>query len=357
MPAVKVSYQWQRDGLKDLLKRFLLNRHFGWRRSANLLAGLLQAVTMPDRAFARPMKLIIEPANRCNLSCPLCPTGRRRSGRGQDMLDMETFRLAVNPLAPYLFEAYLYNWGEPLTNPRLFEMIAHCAGENIRTVLSTNLTLFEPAMLDSLSSSGLDELIVSLDGTSEESYSRYRRGGSFQAVLHNLGSIARAKTERGRQNPWLVWQFIVFQHNQQEMQRAAEMAGEVGVDELRFVSPYSPMEEMPYTAAEQKARDLRDYLPDDQRFDQFRHGSARRPIKPLRCTYLWNQVAVRTDGGVAPCCGAYFQADDFGSLHRDDILKIWNGPRYRQARRAFRSEGSALSGTICDSCIRNLLST
>lgn len=134
------------------------------------------------------------------------------------------------------------------------------------------------------------------------------------------------------------------------------MAGEIGVDEIRFIASYSPMEEMPYTTADQKARALLDYLPDDQRFYQFRPGAARRPIKPLRCTFLWNQMAIRTDGGVAPCCGAYFQADDFGSLRRDDVLKIWNGPRYRQARRAFRSEGSVLSGTICDSCIRNLLS-
>ena len=300
MPGVKIVYPWQREVLWDLCLRFIFNRRFGWRKAANLLAGMLQSITLPERAFARPAKLIVEPANRCNLSCFLCPTGRKLSGRGQDQLDMETFRMALTPLAPYLYEVYLYNWGEPLLNPRLFEMISHCSAKNIRTVVSTNLTLFKPAMLDPLFSSGLDELIVSLDGASEESYSQYRQGGDFGVVLRNIKSIVRAKKARKTKRPRLVWQFIVFRHNQHELRRAAELAGEIGADEIRFIAPYSPMEEMPYTTPDQKALELHDYLPDDLRFCQFRTGAARRPVKPLRCTYLWNQMAIRTDGGVAP---------------------------------------------------------
>jgi MoaA/NifB/PqqE/SkfB family radical SAM enzyme len=355
VPDLKVSHPWQQDSLRDLWSRFLPSRHAGWRKTTNLLAALLQGVILPDRAFARPVKLIIEPANLCNLSCPLCPTGRRLSDRDQDLLDFDLFRRAVDPLAPYLYEVYLYNWGEPLLNGRLFEMAGYCAARNIRTVVSSNLTRFEAPMMGPLFSSGLDTLIVSLDGASEESYTRYRRGGSFGQVSNNLRIIAREKEKLKAARPHLVWQFIVFRHNQTEMQKAAQMARDIGVDELRFIAPFSQMEEMPYTSAGQKDGALRDYLPDDRRYNRYRPGATGRQFKPLRCTYLWNQISVRSDGGVAPCCGAYYKRDDFGSLRREGIMEIWNNRSYRRARRAFRSDGAVPSGTICDSCIRNLL--
>jgi MoaA/NifB/PqqE/SkfB family radical SAM enzyme len=350
---MKITYPGQVAQFQDIGGRFLSVRYFGWRKAANLLAGLLQSLILPDRAFARPMKLIVEPANLCNLACPLCPTGRGISDRDKNLLDFDLFRKAIDPLAPFLYEVYLYNWGEPLLNGQLFEMIRYCAAKNIRTVVSTNLTLFGSPMLEPLFASGLDTIIVSLDGASEEGYSSYRRGGDFKKVLSALGEIAAQKRRRNARYPRLVWQFIVFRHNQAEMLPAVEMARQIGVDEISFVAPFSPMEEMPYTSPWQKAVELRNYLPEDQRFNLLQPGSYRRPVKPLRCTYLWNQMAIRPDGGVAPCCGAYYKKDDFGSLCREGIMEIWNNGNYRRARRAFRSQGAVSSGNICDSCIKN----
>jgi MoaA/NifB/PqqE/SkfB family radical SAM enzyme len=352
MSKTKVSYPWENNYAVDLLKRFIFTRYFSRRKFYNLMLGLAQNFLLPDRAVARPSKMIIEPSDRCNLSCPLCPTGRRLAGRKETDLCLETFKKAIDPLVPFLYEVYLYNWGEPLLNPGLFDMVRYCSARRIRTVVSTNLTLFENRMMDPLMDSGLDTLIVSLDGASAGSYSQYRRGGDFGKVLGNLKAIAAEKTKRGAKFPRLIWQFIVFRHNEAEIPQAVATAKQLGLDEIKFIASFAKMESLAYNAADKKREELEDYLPRDHRYHLY--GSNKGAFrKVVSCPFLWNQIAVRSDGGIAPCCGSYHRKDDFGSLSSSDIMSVWNNERYQRARKSLRTRGWFKSHTICDQCIIN----
>jgi len=352
MSKTKVSYPWENNYTLYLLKRFVFTPYFSWQKFYNLMLGLAQNFLLLDGALALPVKMIIEPSDRCNLNCPLCPTGRRLAGRKETNLRLETFKKAVDPLAPYLYEAYLYNWGEPLLNPELFDLVKYCSHRRIRTVVSTNLTLFESRMMSSLMDSGLDTMIVSLDGASAGTYSQYRRQGDFDKVYQNLKAIAAEKTRRGAKYPRLVWQFIVFRHNEAEIPQAIAMAKQLGIDEIKFIASFAKMETLAYNAADKKQEELEDYLPQDHRYHLYNSnkGASR---KVVQCPFLWNQIAVRTDGGIAPCCGSYHKDDDFGSLANNDIMAVWNNQKYQQARKTLRTRGWFKSHTICDKCIIN----
>jgi MoaA/NifB/PqqE/SkfB family radical SAM enzyme len=352
MPKTKVSYPWGNNYFWNLLKRFVFTPYFSCRKFYNLMLGSAQNFLLPERAFARPVKMIIEPSGRCNLNCPLCPTGRRLDGRKETNLGLDIFKKAVDPLIPYLYEVYLYNWGEPLLNPRLFEMVRYCSQRRIRTVVSTNLTLFENRMMNPLMESGLDTLIVSLDGVSAGSYLQYRRRGDFEKVIGNLKSIAHERARLGARRPRLIWQFIVFGHNESEIPQAIAMAKQLGIDEIKFIAPFARMDTLAYSAADMKREELDDYLPRDQRYHLYL-SNKKAPRKAVPCPFLWNQIAIRTDGGVAPCCGSYHKDDDFGSLSNSDIMAVWNNEKYQQARKTLRTGGWFKSHTICDQCIIN----
>lgn len=352
MPKTKVSFPWENKYTWDLLKRFVFTPYFSCRKFYNLMLGSAQNFLLPERAFARPVKMIIEPSGRCNLNCPLCPTGRRLDGRKETNLGIEIFKKAVDPLIPYLYEIYLYNWGEPLLNPRLFEMVRYCSQRRIRTVVSTNLTLFESRMMSPLMDSGLDTLIVSLDGASSGSYSQYRRRGNFGKACQSLKAIAAEKTKRGAKFPRLVWQFIVFRHNESEIPQAIAMAKQLGIDEIKFIASFAKMETLAYKAADKKQEELKNFLPRDNRYHLY-NSNKDATRKAASCPFLWNQIAVRADGGVAPCCGSYHKDDDFGSLPNNDIMAVWNNEKYQQARKTLRTGGWFRSHTICDQCIIN----
>ncbi|MHB8158777.1 MAG: radical SAM protein [Desulfocucumaceae bacterium] len=353
MNRTRITYPWQEKLWLNYITRFLFTPYNSARKLGNLLLLLFQNILKPEKAWAKPVKLIIEPFNGCNLHCPLCPTGRMVTDRKVSALSLDLLKKAVDPLAPYLYEVYLYNWGEPLLNPELFEFVKYCSQRRIRTIVSSNLTLFEPKMMDELLASGLDTLIISLDGTSSQTYLQYRQGGNFEKVMANMKGILKEKGNRKSGRPKVVWQFIVFSFNEQEVSGAVKTAREAGVDEIRFIASFSNMEEMPYQDDGQKQAQLMNYLPSDSRFHLFPSSPDKNGSLRKQCNYLWGQISLRTDGGIAPCCGSYYQRDDFGSLTKAEILDVWNNDKYRAARRAVKSGGIYRSSTVCDACLKN----
>lgn len=296
-----------------------------------------------------PYLLIIDPCNYCNLRCPLCPTGLGTLGRKQAFLSLEHFKLYFDPLADYLFEAYMHNWGESLLNKEVYKMIAHAQSRNVGTNLSSNLSATTSSDLDNLLDCGLEYLVVSLDGTSEESYSKYRVKGVYQNVVENLGELIRRRDQRRLTTPVIEWQFIVMKQNEHELETAEQMAKKLGVDLLRFI-PVG----MPYDTADRRAvADEwfpvtvagREHMPDavEQQFGQAN--------KPSPCFYLYRSMVVNPDGGVTPCCVVYKEESDFAQLPVEDVRRLWNNDYYQSGRSLFSpSNAPRKVETICDGC-------
>lgn len=300
------------------------------------------------RVSGRPYILIIDPCNYCNLRCPLCPTGLGTLDRKQKMMSLDCFKAYFDPLADHLFEAYLHNWGESLLNKEVFKMIQHAQSRNVGTNLSSNFSETTKSDLENLIDAGLEYLIVSLDGTSAEAYSKYRIRGKFEAVIDNLAEIVRLRNARGKKTPVIEWQFIVMKSNEHEIPEAERLAKKIGVDLLRFI-PVG----MPYDTSDRKAvadewfpitLQGREYSPEvEQQFGQAN--------KPAPCFYLYRSTVVNADGGVAPCCVVYKEESDFARLPADNFNEVWNNDKFLSARALFSPKLPPTNvATICDDC-------
>jgi len=186
-----------------------------------------------------PSRLYIECTAACNISCAQAccapETGITRT-RQAGMLDFDLFTRAIDEAGPSLGRVDFFNYGEAFLHKRAIEMCEYIKSRypHIYLYTSTNGLAFTEEQARRLVRSGIDEVTFSIDGATAESYAKYRRRGDFEKAIRNLRSAAEEKRTAGRDVPFLNWRYILFVHNDsdQEMNRARQMASEIGVDRL-----------------------------------------------------------------------------------------------------------------------------
>lgn len=326
-----------------------LFRHGTARKLYNLLKLEWNRNRRCIKVLGRPYILFLDACNLCNLRCPLCPTGLNDLGRPQSMLCFEDFRRYFDPFAPYLFELYLHNWGESLLNPEVFSMVTYAQKRNVGTNLSSNFVHIDAAGIDRILESGLEYLVISLDGTSPATYAKYRIRGDFERVVENMKALLNRRRERRAKWPIVEWQFIVMKHNQHEIPTAKKMAKSIGVDLLRFIPVGMPFDMK--NRAEVAAKWFPDTMdggrrvPDPQIFGQ--------SLRKGPCFYLYRAMVVNADGGISPCCLVYRQKHDFATLPKGmfDPLIIWNNEHFSSARSLFSPQRNGnRKTTVCNTC-------
>jgi len=325
-------------------------RHGTLRKWSNLARVELERKRRRVELKGYPYLLIIDPCNYCNLRCPLCPTGLNDLGRPQAMLSFDHFKKYFDPLAPYIFEAYMHNWGESLLNKDVYRMIAHAQQNNVGTNLSSNFVEIDSRDIDQLLDCGLEYLVISLDGTSPETYRQYRVRGDYQRVVENLSELLRRRSERKQQTPVVEWQFIVMRQNEHQIPEAEALAKKLGVDLLRFIPVGMPFEfeNRKETADQWYPRTVVGRVKSNHEEQQFGQAS-----KPGPCFYLYRSLVVNPDGGVSPCCVVYRKHRDFAELKGEapDLPSLWNNEKYRAARSLFSPVKIASPrATVCDVC-------
>jgi len=314
------------------------------RKWANLVRIELERKAQRLELKGNPYLLIIDTCNYCNLQCPLCPTGLGSLGRPKAMLTFEQFKAYFDPLAPYLFETSLHNWGEALLNKEVYRMIDYAMSRNVGTNLSSNLVRVDSSDIDSILDSGLEYLAVSLDGTSQETYEQYRVLGDYERVIDNLDELIRRRNARGMKTPVVEWQYIMMKHNEHQVSEAEELSKKLGVDLIRFIPVGIPFE----------SSDRKELM--DKWFPSARKGGEQQLDSERRrgpCFYLYRSMVINPDGGISPCCIVYRMEYDFGDIKaaKDGVMSIWNNEKYRSARSLFSSETvSDFSATVCDGC-------
>lgn len=314
-----------------------LVRHSTPRKVLNLLRVEMEYRLRRTVVKGRPYILIVDPINVCNLRCPLCPTGLGTQGRRGQLMSWETYTRIIDQMAPWAYEVNLYNWGESILHPHVFEMIEYARSRNLATNMSANFNKLRDGAIDRLILSGLENLSLSIDGATQETYARYRVGGDLEQVLENARHLVRRKKELRRRTPSIEWQYIVFRHNAHEVEAARRLAREIGVDRFRLIPPGMPF-------------DTPD--PDAVRKEWFLEGQRDESRGPLQsaCFYLYRAFTANPDGGAAPCCIAIGKEHDFGNVLDEDFDRIWNNEKYRSARALYRKGGDPSTQTICDRC-------
>src|SRR3979409_1904989 len=154
-----------------------------------------------------PISISFEPTTSCNLRCPECPSGLRAFTRPTGMLDDTFFRDTIDQLSHDLLYLVFYFQGEPYLNPDFLEMVRYAAQKKIYTATSTNAHYLNDENARKTVESGLDRLIISLDGTSQEVYSQYRIGGDLEKVLTGAANIVKWKKKLNSKTPYVFFQF------------------------------------------------------------------------------------------------------------------------------------------------------
>ncbi|HEX9094050.1 MAG TPA: radical SAM protein, partial [Coriobacteriia bacterium] len=236
-----------------------------------------------------PYLYFVDVCNYCNLRCPLCPSALGLFGRDRGMLRLGEYTSILDRIAPYAFEVNLHNWGEPFLNPDIFAIIEATRGRNVMPNVSSNLNTLDEARAEDVVRSGLEYLVVSLDGTTRDAYSRYRVGGDFDRVLDTLRAIVSAKRRLHSPTPTIEWQFLVMRHNEHQMDDARLLGAEIGVDIVRFSPAGLPFDRL--TDVEM----ARPWMPDGPRFHDFDPGcltAERTTFDRRHCHYLYRSMTI-----------------------------------------------------------------
>jgi hypothetical protein len=317
--------------LRRLRVLYAKNRCVTPRRLFNYLFALLEMRAGRTRLISRPYELCIDVSNKCNLTCPFCPTGRRETGRGKGNISYATFASIVDELAPTAFTLELYNWGEAFFNPELPRLIEHAYRKRLVTLISSNLSFpMKEDYIRTIIRSGLTHLTAAVDGADQQSYEVYRRGGSFDLVVENLRTFVRLKRELNSDLPRLCWQYLIFAHNEDRVDAARRLADDIGLD--KFAASGGLYDDPSWAP---KGDYAMDYL----------------GMHPNRCAWLWTKAVFHWDGGLASCCMGFDKHDDFADWEAGSFARLWNNEKFVAARRIWTEPQSPLpAGHFCTEC-------
>lgn len=286
-----------------------------------------------------PCFVSVEPSAVCQLRCPECPVGMAngegRKAKGERMMSPEVWQRVLREVSPYVHTIQFYFQGEPLLNPHLIDMIRDAHAQGIYTIVSTNAQALTREMASALVESGLDRIIISMDGLTEASYGAYRVGGSLEQTKAALRYLREAK----KQSPIIELQCLRLRTNEHEWAEMRRQYRRLGADRLTL-----------------KTAQLYDYeqghplMPSDlryARYEQTADGTYRlRRRRRIGCLRLWSGVVITTTGEVLPCC--YDKSGDYayGNIMRESLRSLFHNEKAQR----FRRQALRYEYPICQNC-------
>jgi radical SAM protein with 4Fe4S-binding SPASM domain len=282
----------------------------------------------------------IEPTTSCNLRCPQCPSGLREFTRDTGMLDLDLYKKIIDELSPDLVWLILYFQGEPFLNKSFLEFVKYAASKNLYTATSSNAHYFTDDMAKATVESGLDRLIISIDGTNQETYSKYRKGGQLSKVIEGTENLLKWKKELGVQTPHIIWQFIAFKHNEHQIPEIKKLAKEIGVDELGIK-----------TAQIYDYQTSNEFIPENEDLSRYSKTETGYQIKNKllnQCWRMWRGSVITWDGLVVPCCFDKDATHRFGNISKQSFKSVWSGEQYNNFRKAILKSRKEID--ICTNC-------
>src|SRR5215216_4296906 len=205
-----------------------------WNASKVLMSYYMSKWTKKPVQWGYPVSISFEPTTSCNLRCPECPSGLREFTRPTGMLKKDFFKETIDDIYKELLYLIFYFQGEPFLNPDFLDMVKYAHDKGIYTATSTNAHYLTEEKAKKTVESGLDRLIISIDGTTQDVYQQYRVGGKLEKVLEGARNIVKWKKELKSKTPFVIFQFLVVRHNEHQIEEVQRIAKEMGVDEVRL---------------------------------------------------------------------------------------------------------------------------
>lgn len=302
------------------------------------LSFILSKLFLSPFVFGNPYSLTLEPNNYCNLKCPECPTGMNSLTRNKGNMDLEMAKKAIDELNNDLIYLLLYFQGEPFMATIFFEIISYANKNGIYTATSTNGHFLTEENCDRLINSGLDRIIVSIDGTTQETFSKYRTGGSLETVLKGLETLNITKKKLSKPNPSVIIQFLVFKHNELEIPEIKRIAKKYNCKlELKTAQVYN------FSEAE-------NLLPSPKysRYKKLNNGDYQIKKQSKACLRLWSHMVITWDGKIVPCCFDKDASNCFGTLSKKNLLQTWKSNQFNDFRQNLLTKKHEIK--MCENC-------
>jgi radical SAM protein with 4Fe4S-binding SPASM domain len=288
-----------------------------------------------------PVALAIEPTTSCNLRCPECPSGLRSFTRPTGMLETELFENVITELKDALMYLTFYFQGEPYLHKDFLEMVKFASNKGIYTSTSTNAHYLNYENAKATIKSGLDRVIISLDGTTQDTYQQYRIGGSLDKVIEGTKNLIAAKRELNSSTPHIIFQFLVVKPNEHQIAEAKDLSKTLGVDEIRF-----------------KTAQIYDYengsglIPENDKYARYRKNTqGKYEIKNKllnHCWKMWHSAVITWDGLVVPCCFDKDAEYRMGNVSKSSFKDVWMSEKYLSFRKQLI--GSRKNIEMCKNC-------
>ncbi len=288
-----------------------------------------------------PISFSIEPTTACNLRCPECPSGLRAFTRSTGNLRADFFRRTLDQLAPDSLCLTLYFQGEPFLNPDFLGMVAYARSKQLYTITSTNGHFLDEKMAEQTVRSGLSRLIISIDGTTQETYAAYRKNGDLRKVIEGTKNLVEWKRKLNSKTPHVVFQFLVVKPNEHQIPEVKSLAQKLGVDEVKLKTAqiYEYQQGHPLIPSQEKYA----------RYRQREDGSytLKHKIKN-QCWKMWHSAVITWDGQVVPCCFDKDASHKLGDLKTNSFKEIWNSSEYDELRTKILHDRKTID--ICTNC-------
>jgi radical SAM protein with 4Fe4S-binding SPASM domain len=289
-----------------------------------------------------PISVSFEPTTSCNLRCPECPSGLRSFTRPTGMLQKDFFRETIDDIHQHLLYLIFYFQGEPYLNPEFLDMVKYASSKNIYTATSTNAHYITDEVAKKTIESGLDRLIISIDGTSQEVYQQYRVGGNLNKVIEGAKNIVKWRKELNSKTPFIFFQFLVVKPNEHQLEEIKQLAKEIGVDEVRFKT----------AQVYDYETDPNQLIPNNEKYSRYKKDKdgKYKPKNKLvnRCWKLWHANVITFDGLVVPCCFDKDAMHQLGNIKNESFKNIWNNSNYKQFRTELMKSRKNID--ICSNC-------
>ncbi|MHB1921024.1 MAG: radical SAM/SPASM domain-containing protein [Chitinophagaceae bacterium] len=332
-----MEFNW--NDTVNLMSKFTLAR--AWNATQVLASYYWSKWTHRPIQWGYPIAVSFEPTTSCNLRCPECPSGLRAFTRPTGMLKQDLFQTTIDELSRELLYLIFYFQGEPYLNPGFLEMVQYASSKGLYTATSTNAHYLSDENARKTVESGLDRLIISIDGTTQETYQSYRVGGQLHKVIEGAKNIVKWKKALGSKKPFVFFQFLVVRPNEHQLKDIQILAREIGVDEVRFKTA----QVYDYEQGNPLIPSLDEY----SRYKKQEDGSYTIKNKLANhCWKLWHATVITWDGLVVPCCFDKDAQHQLGSLKTSTFKELWHNDQYVHFRHQILKSRKNID--ICANC-------
>lgn len=328
----------------------IIIRKFTFKKLINAiklyLSYLLSLVFNTSIRRGYPISISVEPTSLCNLECPECPAGKKELSRFKGDIDFDLYRKIINEFSPYLLNLILYFQGEPFLNKDIFRLIEYSGKEKkIFTTCSTNGHYLNEKNAEKTVRSGLDKLIVSMDGTTQEVYEQYRKKGDLNKVKEGIKNIVYWKKHLNSKTPFIVIQFLVFKFNEHQIEEIKQFSRDSGADKLELKSAQI------YNFVNDTT-----LIPAIYKYARYKKDATGKYIiknkLKNRCKRMWESSVITNTGDVLHCCFDKDADYSYGNLRKSSFKELNNNLSALKFRKMLKSGRKQID--ICKNCTEGL---